>query len=204
MTMAHAIRKALSRAKRAFFRRNDSRLELLNRLPRGGVCAEIGVWKGDFSERILAVTAPRALHLVDPWQFQPEFPERMYGGKVAKGQGDMDTMFEQVRERFRGRTNVEFHRGYSDSVLTQFNDGYFDWVYIDGNHYYEYVRRDLDLAFQKVRPGGYITGDDYNWGEDIGFPVRRAVESCIQQYRPVVAPEVLGTQFLLVKNTEQT
>mgnify|MGYP002626757629 CR=1 FL=1 len=183
--MAHATRNALSRAKRAFFRRNDSRLELLNRLPRGGVCAEIGVWKGDFSERILAVTAPRALHLVDPWQF-------------------MDTMFEQVRERFRGRTNVEFHRGYSDSVLTQFNDGYFDWVYIDGNHYYEYVRRDLDLAFQKVRPGGYITGDDYNWGEDIGFPVRRADKSSIQQYSPVDDTEILATQFILEKNTKKT
>ena len=34
---------------------------LLRSLPTGGACAEVGVWKGDFSARILEVVRPRRL-----------------------------------------------------------------------------------------------------------------------------------------------
>ena len=73
-------------------REDNGRQELLHLMPKGGVCAELGVWKGDFSQRILDVTSPRELHLVDPWQFQPEFPHRWYGGSAASGQIDMDAI----------------------------------------------------------------------------------------------------------------
>ena len=38
---------------------------------------------------------------------------------------------------------------------------YFDWIYIDGNHTYEYVKQDLEGYRPKVKPGGYMAGDDY-------------------------------------------
>ncbi len=38
---------------------------------------------------------------------------------------------------------VKIHRGYSTDILEQFPDEYFDWIYIDGNHLYEYVKNDL-------------------------------------------------------------
>ena len=56
---------------------------LLRRMPENGVCVEIGVWKGDFSDRILRLTRPRELYLIDPWAFQPQFPKRMYSGNLA-------------------------------------------------------------------------------------------------------------------------
>src|SRR5687768_10063686 len=40
---------------------------LLRMLPKGGVGVEIGVNRGGYSKRILAVAAPKVLHLVDPW-----------------------------------------------------------------------------------------------------------------------------------------
>jgi len=33
-------------------------------MPIGGVCAEIGVWEGDFSLRILEITRPRELQMI--------------------------------------------------------------------------------------------------------------------------------------------
>ncbi|MDG2335355.1 MAG: hypothetical protein P8Q97_14115 [Myxococcota bacterium] len=41
---------------------------MLDRLPKAGVVAEIGVDRGDFSKRILAATEPEVLHLVDVWE----------------------------------------------------------------------------------------------------------------------------------------
>ena len=36
-----------------------------------------------------------------------------------------------------------------------------DFVYLDGNHRYEYVKKDIDLYLPKVRSGGVIGGHDY-------------------------------------------
>ena len=56
--------------------------------------------------------------------------------------------------------NVTICKGFSAEVLASFPDNYFDWVYIDGNHLYEFVKKDVELSFQKVKPGGVIAGDD--------------------------------------------
>ncbi len=172
---------------------------LVDLMPRHAVCAEIGVWKGDFSRIILERTDPRRLHLIDPWAFQPQFSDRMYGGTVAQSQTDMDRIYEAVKRDLGGRQDVLLHRESSEAALSSFEDGYFDWVYIDGNHEYEFVRRDLELAFAKVRAGGFITGDDYLWGEDQGFPVRRAVRELVNA-RSLRKVRILRTQYLLQKS----
>jgi SAM-dependent methyltransferase len=169
----------------------------LDRLTPGAVCAEVGVWRGDFSAQILAATSPSELHLIDPWSFQPEFPRRAFGGAVARGASDMDRLYEDVQSRFRGRSEVVIHRAYSHEALAGFADGYFDWIYIDGNHYYDYVRRDLEVSLRKVRPGGIIAGDDYDWGEDEGLPVERAVRDFAAANGVLERVEVVGTQYLV-------
>jgi predicted O-methyltransferase YrrM len=139
------------------------------------------------------------LHLIDPWEFQGEFPERMYGGSVAKSQRDMDLIYSDVEKRFSNYENIILNRGRSEEILHQFHDGYFDWVYIDGNHYYDYVTKDLDLCFLKVKPGGIIAGDDYTWGEEHGFPVKRAVHDFINSKNLRNNLKVIGSQFMIKK-----
>ncbi len=43
------------------------RMELLSRMKKNAVCAEIGVNKGDFSSQIIQITKPKKLHLIDAW-----------------------------------------------------------------------------------------------------------------------------------------
>lgn len=192
----NVARKVVRRVRRAVA--PPPRVTLLRRMPKNAVCAEIGVWKGAFSAQILEIARPAELHMIDPWTFQPEFPERMYGGTVAKRQEDMDAIYEAVRERYGSLPGVRIHRETSETALAGFEDGFFDWLYIDGNHYYEYVLRDLELAFRKVRPGGVIAGDDYGWGEAIGFPVAGAVRDAMARRQAAADRlEVLGSQFLI-------
>lgn len=174
------------------------RRKLLQRLPKNSVCAEIGVWRGGFSVAILQWTEPKILHLIDPWEFQHEFPDRMYGGSVASSQADMDAIYESVSARLGSHSNVEIHRGRSENILERFDDGSLDWIYIDGNHYYEYVYRDIELSLRKVRSGGLVTGDDYNWGKEEGFPVRQAIHDVVARNNLDERQlEILGSQFLL-------
>jgi hypothetical protein len=82
-------------------------------------------------------------------------------------------------------------------VLPKFEDAYFDWVYVDGNHSYDYVMRDLQLCRMKVKPGGIIAGDDYTWGEQEGFPVKRAVHDFTAQCYLADRLELIDSQFII-------
>jgi hypothetical protein len=42
-----------------------------------------------------------------------------------------------------------------------------DFVYIDGNHDYEYVKNDIANYFPKVKKGGVIGGNDFNCGNGV-------------------------------------
>jgi hypothetical protein len=150
--------------------RHDCRNFLLRDLPRGSVGAEVGVWKGDFSEQMIRLVKPRQLFLVDPWQFMPdnEHAHTRYGGGVAKSQEDMDTVYAQVQRRFSrhiSENTVCLHRGTTETLSKSSggDEPFLDWIYLDGDHNYNSVRSDLQHAAKYVRPGGFIMGDDYTY-----------------------------------------
>lgn len=154
--------------------RHDSRNFLLKMLPKRGVGAEVGVWKGDFAEQMLHITKPRSLYLVDPWKFMPdpEHAQTRYGGSIARSEQDMEDVFAAVQARFRGPINkgiVHLNRGTLEDLAESPGAPVLDWIYIDGDHNYKSVSSDLRAAAALVRPGGYIMGDDYRldkWWKD--------------------------------------
>lgn len=176
-------------------KRAKLRDRMLGKMPKGAIAAEIGVWEGKFSERIVAVTQPKELHLIDPWLYQPEFNNTGFGRK--KNESRMDEMFHEVKTRFATNSAVRLHRAMSADALATFPDGYFDWVYIDGNHNEPFVGQDLDLAAIKVKAGGIIAGDDFSWQTEIGAPVRRAVESLIARIGPRASLELMANQYII-------
>jgi hypothetical protein len=177
------------------------RRQLLDALPRDAVCAEVGVWKGDFSARILEVVRPRKLHLVDPWAAAAGegYERAWYGGGLKDGQAEMDRLHAAVLDRFAAEREagvVEVHRATSAEAAGQIADGALDFVYIDGDHTYEFVKADLHAWAPKVKPGGLIAGDDYGtpgWWED---GVTRAVDEFVAEgHADVVSLD--GNQFVL-------
>lgn len=177
------------------------RVRLLERLPTGGVCAELGVWKGDFSARILEVTRPARLHLIDPWKAVAEegYEGAHYGGELTGGQAEMDAVHDSVLERFareRRKGIVEVHRVPSVEAAERFGAAELDFVYIDGNHLYEFVQADLEAYAPKIRPGGFLAGDDYGvegWWQD---GVTRAVDEFVRMGAASVV-SLDDRQFLL-------
>jgi hypothetical protein len=140
---------------------------LFNMIPRGKIGLEIGVWHGHFAKEIIKHTKPSELHLVDPWMFEKGMK------KYFKGQKSLEIMYTTVLKRFFNMKFVAIHRCRSDVLAPNFNDGYFDWIYIDGNHTFEGVYSDLTNYYSKVKIGGLIIGDDYG-GKSKG--VKKAVD----------------------------
>jgi len=196
--LPHPAKMQLDRQVLQRLPKDEVRAMLLRRMPQNGVCAEIGVWKGDFSDEILRLTRPRELHLIDPWAFQPEFPRRMYSGNIAASQQDMDAICEAVRQRFADVEEVQVHQRFSSDLVEILKGATLDWAYIDGNHSKAFVRQDLELSWRCLRSGGYVTGDDYFWRDlDGSCGVREAVEEFAAEHRLRV--ELIGAQFLLRK-----
>jgi hypothetical protein len=160
---------------------NAPRRFVLERMPRGAVCAEVGVYKGALSARILRTVRPTRLHLIDPWKFEGGKTYRCswYGGWKGGSQARMDEVHASVVNRFRRQIaagQVVVHRNSSTDAAAEFPDACFDWVYIDGNHLHDYVKGDLEAFEPKVKPGGWITGDDYGVRGWWDHGVTRAVD----------------------------
>lgn len=165
--------------------------------PRGGVCAEVGVWAGGFSARIIQLRKPREVHLIDPWQFEPSLPERMYGGAVASSQAYMDDLMASVAARFAGNPSVKLHRSTSIEAAQRFADNYFDWVYLDGDHSYDSVLADLNAWFPKVKIGGRIVCDDYTWVDEKRTQSVKAAVDTFLRANPGHKGRLVFGQFLI-------
>ena len=202
--MAITLQAVARVAKRSLGLEKLGREWLLEMMPRHSVCAEVGVYWGVFSRAILGIVHPKMLHLVDPWTFQcdPLFACTLYGGEKGRNQEHMDSIYHYVVKKFARKKNVTIHRACSLECVNQFPDNYFDWIYLDGDHRYECVVEELRQFYYKIKPGGFVAGDDYarpknNW---TGDGVTRAVDQILRDgiYEIVVIrPE--AHQFVLRK-----
>lgn len=177
-------------------RRDRVREKLLRLLPKRAVCAEIGVWEGGFSRRILEQCDPVCLHLIDPWEYMPQFANTGFGR--PKNAQLMEQKYRDVVAALGSDTRVRIHRETSEEALSALPDGSLDWVYIDGNHNEPFIGRDIELCLAKVKPDGIITGDDFHWQTDRSdAPVKRAVEAAVKALGDAARLQVMGNQYLI-------
>jgi hypothetical protein len=184
------------------------RVDLLRQMPKDSICAEIGVFKGNFSGSILQIVSPQRLHLIDPWAFQNQYSQSWFGGELGHSQKNMDRIHEKVKQRFRSEIRhgqVIVNRGLSTELASEFPDDYFDWIYIDANHTYEAVRADLQAFSSKVKQGGFIAGDNYGFRSDWWWKdgVKRAVDEFVRDGCCNLR-SISNDQFILVNQRSRT
>lgn len=141
-----------------------SRDIMLDYMPKGAVCAEVGTQTGMFAKKILQVMQPEKFHIYDI-DFTPfDFTHFM------------DAIENDV---------VELHVGDSAALLGAMPDKTFDYIYIDAEHGYAGVAADLAQAALKIKDDGWIMLNDYTLfssTEKITYGVPRAVnELCLTQ-----------------------
>src|SRR5688500_15428942 len=128
------------------------RSNLLRFLPRAGEVAEIGVAKGDCSQEILAITAPRRLHLVAPavHQARDDYTHDPNTVSDVAQHGRYEGVLARFHEAIAAQ-QVCVHRRYSEEAADLFEPEQFDWIYIDAMHTSEAVYRDLVAYHDTVK-----------------------------------------------------
>jgi len=136
--------------------RRHGLLELMNELDFK-VGAEIGVAGGLYSRTLLERVNGLKLYCVDPWAPYDGLIESRYpAGNTVK----LNECFEKAKRRLKGK-NAEIIRKTSMDAVKDFKDENLDFVFIDGNHTFEFAINDIAEWSKKVRPGGMIIGHDY-------------------------------------------
>lgn len=111
--------------------------------------AEIGVSRGAYSLALCEANPQIELYCIDPWL-----------DKLNRRTSWHDSVFSGAQIKLSDH-NARFIRKTSMEALRHFDDGSLDFVYIDGNHGFDYCCPDIIYWSKKVRCGGIVAGHDY-------------------------------------------
>jgi hypothetical protein len=136
------------------------------------VGTEIGVFKGENSISLLSELHIKTLYLIDPYM-----PYVDSGAKIRFC--DTKDVYAIARINLKNYKQAKFMRLPSEEAAKEISEA-LDFVYIDGNHSYEFVKKDIELYWELLKHGGVIGGHDYLES----YPgVRRAVDVFAEKER---------------------
>jgi Methyltransferase domain len=148
---------------------------------------EIGTYAGEGAE----IFSPffTEVHCVDTWNFPLSGEAEQYSWEEVERSWDM---------RAEACKNLVKHKGWSTDVAKTIAEDSIDFIYIDADHEYTSVRKDIAAWFPKVKNLGWIGGHDFSYFHE-GVP--RAVHDSFT-FAPGSYPLIFAdTSWLLQKNT---
>lgn len=139
----------------------------------GAHFVEVGSWRGA-SVAFLAGESKRLgknlkIDSVDLWEFTPDDP--LYKEGIAGMGGNAYFQFLKNMRDTGHFNDVRAIKSPSHKAAELYEDRSLDFVYIDANHHYEFVKQDIKAWLPKVKKGRYFAGHDITCIPD----VRRAV-----------------------------
>lgn len=93
-------------------------------------------------------------YLVDLWQTEGN------DDHFTKFEDRVEQGYARVKELYGDNPQVEMCKGASVERAKDFEDEFFDYIYIDADHTKEAVLEDLKAWYPKVKKGGIIAGHD--------------------------------------------
>ena len=148
----------------------------------GMVGCELGVFAGEFAESLIRRN-PKSLTLIDSWSS----PDGMlFSGDVDGNNGvslPQDYLYGLVVSRFAKYTHITVLRGWTYDLIPRLDDGSLDYVYIDADHSYEGMKRDLKLIQSKLKPEGLLMGHDYEMNfQKATIPWKFGVQQAVDEF----------------------
>ncbi len=139
---------------------------------------EIGTYEGSYALKIYEIFPKSFLYLLDTWDSKnTDFYYSVRPGTV-------ESAYTVAQSRFNDKQNVSLLKESSQIVFNNFENDFFDWIYIDGDHSYEAVKLDLHNWFSKLKNGGIMSGHDWDVDPQMSefnmFGVQRAVIEFLQ------------------------
>lgn len=123
------------------------------------VGCEVGVASGRNAVRIVKRISGVKLYLVDSYFYTKEHYKFSLEHPALKHLKKAEGKFKRLHRKYD--FEVKFIGKESSDAVRDFEDESLDFVYIDANHDFDFVMRDIIEWGRKVRFGGIISGHDY-------------------------------------------
>ena len=168
--------------------------------------AEVGVYRGHFAEAVLRdCESLSTYYMIDPWRSLTNW---------NKPANVSDDKFERYLEETKSRTDFAAEkrvilRGRTTEVIDEIPNKRLDFAYIDADHTLKGITVDLLNVYPKVRPRGWIGGDDFSrtiWQHDTQFEPTLVFPYAVYFAEAVDSP-IFGLpnqQFLIHKNSNES
>jgi len=145
--------------KHRIFPRSFERLTKINK-EKNLVGVEIGVCGGEHAESLLKNLDIKMLYLIDPYDMYDEYVQSE-GWEYGNIHASLDVSFASAKKLLsQFSSKITFVKQHSAKAIHKIPE-HIDFVYIDGNHDYEFVKQDLELYYKKIKSGGVIGGHDF-------------------------------------------
>jgi hypothetical protein len=123
----------------------------MNKFPENFKYLEIGSYEGNSALYVSTNFPASNVTCVDLWEGVEE-----YKGK------DFNIIEKNFDLNLKGLGNINKIKSSSDDFFIK-NTIAYDFIYIDGNHKFDYVLRDCENAWRFLNNGGFLVCDDYIW-----------------------------------------
>ncbi len=189
------IKELVKKKRRSKRQRWDA---ILSRLPinRPLVGAEIGVLNGNTAFRILRARPLLVHYMIDPWTVPKKDSSYFNSDENAiKSSMAHEAAYNKTLKRveFAGGRAI-IMRMFSHEAAQKIKDGSLDFVFVDGDHTYLGVSKDLKLWINKLKKGGWIGGHDYDHPKLPG--VKKAVDEFFEGYTEQIELDDNRTWFV--------
>ena len=135
------------------------------------VGAEVGVFEGVNAKDMLdGLPNLEKLYLIDPYEQYEGWMGDGWYDKIFKAKTVALETLNPYEER------ISWIMKKTEDSVNDIAPNSLDFIYIDGNHFYEYVKKDLEIANIWVKTGGIIGGHDFAPGKR-GI-IRAVLEFC--------------------------
>lgn len=145
------------------------------------IYVEVGVWKGHSLSFLAQELKPRKgeveIYGVDLFEETYKW-DNSDQQDLRKQVPYIYDIYNRVLEAAEVRDDIIDLKGLSWEMADKFEDGSVDMVFIDADHSYESVAKDISAWLPKIRKGGIISGHDY----DNPCGVKQAVSERFKDY----------------------
>lgn len=114
---------------------------------------EIGSYQGESTTLFAHYLQPNKLYAIDPFV-------NGYDEFDGSSTGDFTNVIHNFNLRIQQFPCIKHIKNFSYAALDQFEDDSLDFVYVDGDHTYEGVVKDIKMYLPKIKVGGFIAGHD--------------------------------------------
>ncbi len=153
---------------------------------------EIGTDRGYNAKDILKRLNVRRIYLIDPYEEYGDYLNSEEN-KTKKHLSNAEKVAKKGLSKYKNK--VIWIKNFSDNAIKKIKEKV-DFVYVDGNHEYEYVKRDIKNYWPLIKKGGILAGHDITH-DKFNRNIFRAIKEFSDKAK--IIPYISRTDWWIVK-----